>query len=111
MPVGRENDARLFYGNILGLKEVPKPQELAKRGGVWFRSGPVSVHLGVDADFHPAMKAHPAFLFEEYDALLKRLRDHGVAVTADEHPIDGKAHCYVSDPFGNRLEIVDGVVA
>jgi Glyoxalase/Bleomycin resistance protein/Dioxygenase superfamily len=108
MPLGREGEARFFYGEILGLEEVPKPPNLAKRGGVWFRSRDVSVHLGIDTNFHPATKAHPAFVCEKYDALLRRLRQHNVEIISDEQLIDERAHCYVSDPFGNRLEIIEG---
>jgi catechol 2,3-dioxygenase-like lactoylglutathione lyase family enzyme len=108
MPPGGEKEARVFYGDILGLDEVPKPTNLAKRGGAWFRSGAVLVHLGVETNFHPAMKAHPAFLCETYDALLQRLRHYNVEIILDEQLIDERAHCYVSDPFGNRLEIIKG---
>lgn len=108
MPPGREKEARLFYGEMLGLEEVPKPPNLAKRGGAWFRSGDVLVHLGIDTNFHAAMKAHPAFLCEKYDALLRRLRQHNVEIISDEQLIDERAHSYVSDPFGNRLEIIEG---
>jgi catechol 2,3-dioxygenase-like lactoylglutathione lyase family enzyme len=88
------------------MEEVPKPAELLTRGGVWFRSGTVVVHLGVDRDFRPAGKAHPAFRCSDYDALLKRLKESGVPVEADQHLVNGREHCYVADPFGNRIELI-----
>lgn len=106
MPAGGEDRARAFYAGALGLTETPKPSHLAQRGGVWFRSGGVVVHLGVDPDFHAATKAHPAFRCVDYEALLERLEAHGVAVMPDEHPFDGNPHCYVADPFGNRIELI-----
>ena len=65
MPAGRENDAREFYGRLLGIPEVPKPSHLVHRGGVWFEAGPLKVHLGVEQEFRPARKAHPALLVAE----------------------------------------------
>jgi catechol 2,3-dioxygenase-like lactoylglutathione lyase family enzyme len=107
MPPGKEDEARHFYRDILGMDEVPKPPDLAKRGGAWFRSREASVHLGVDTNFRPAMKAHPALLCENYDAFLHRLTQHNVAIVPDRQLVDGRAHCYVSDPFGNRIEIIE----
>jgi catechol 2,3-dioxygenase-like lactoylglutathione lyase family enzyme len=106
MPPGEEDRARTFYVGVLGLEEIPKPPELAARGGAWFRSGSVFLHLGVDPDFHPAKKAHPAFRCADYDALLARLREHAVDLVPDDRPFDGKPHCYISDPFGNRIELI-----
>lgn len=106
MPSGAEDRARAFYVGALGLEEVPKPADLAARGGVWFRSGSVRLHLGVDSDFRPAKKAHPAFRCGDYDGLLARLRGRDVEIVHDEGTFDGKAHCYVSDPFGNRIELI-----
>jgi catechol 2,3-dioxygenase-like lactoylglutathione lyase family enzyme len=106
MPAGREDDARAFYSSILGLPETPKPEHLAKRGGVWFESELVKIHLGVDADFRPARKAHPGLLVEGLDILLERLRSKGHIVTQDE-PLPGYRRAYVDDPFGNRLELME----
>jgi catechol 2,3-dioxygenase-like lactoylglutathione lyase family enzyme len=106
IPSGGEGVARDFYVDILGFEEIPKPPELAKRGGAWFCSGSVSLHLGVDSDFHPAKKAHPAFRCADYAALLQRLHVFGVPVIRDEQPFEGNEHCYISDPFGNRLELI-----
>jgi catechol 2,3-dioxygenase-like lactoylglutathione lyase family enzyme len=105
MPAGREDDARAFY-SLLGLSEVPKPEELAKRGGVWFENSEVKVHLGVDREFRPAKKAHPAFLVKDLPPLVERLRSAGVAV-ADDEPLAGYDRVYVTDPFGNRLELIE----
>lgn len=106
IPPGQEERARAFYVGALEFEEVPKPTELAARGGAWFRSGEVALHVGVDESFIPAKKAHPALRCRGYDALLKRLNDHGIAVTPDPLLFDGRPHCYVSDPFGNRIELI-----
>jgi len=77
MPAGRENDARAFYQGVLGIPEVAKPPQLAARGGCWFEHGDLKVHLGVEADFSPARKAHPAFIVDDLQNLVQRLRDAG----------------------------------
>lgn len=105
MPVGKEETARRFYRNLLGMTEIPKPAELARRGGCWFESGSVQLHLGVERDFRPAKKAHPALRRQDYDAMSLRLRAAGVDVRED-HGIPGVRRCHVSDPFGNRIELV-----
>ena len=105
IPPGGEPLAREFYGQLLGMIEVPKPEELAKRGGAWFTSGAVEVHLGVEADFRAAKKAHPAFRCGDYDFLLARLRAAGVAVQ-DDNSIPGVRRSHIHDPFGNRIELV-----
>jgi catechol 2,3-dioxygenase-like lactoylglutathione lyase family enzyme len=105
MPAGREEDACAFYSSLLGLPEVRKPEDLAKRGGVWFESSEVKIHLGVDRDFRPAKKAHPAFLVKDLRLLVERLRAAGVAVV--DEPLPGHDRVYVRDPFGNRLELIE----
>ncbi len=105
MPKGRETEARAFYADLLGIPEVPKPPDLAARGGCWFESGAVKVHLGVEADFRPARKAHPGLLVRGLPALAQRLRAAGVAV--EERALDGVLHVYVADPFGNRIELLE----
>jgi catechol 2,3-dioxygenase-like lactoylglutathione lyase family enzyme len=105
MPAGREDEARAFYSGLLGIPERSKPVELAKRGGVWFESGGVKVHLGVETDFRPARKAHPALVVRGLGELVERLRPAGVEVTADD--LAGYDRVYVSDPFGNRLELME----
>jgi catechol 2,3-dioxygenase-like lactoylglutathione lyase family enzyme len=107
MPVGEEEAGRAFYGDILGLTEIPKPSELAPRGGIWFRSGELEVHLGVErADFRPATKAHPAFLVSGLDELRERLEDAGYRIDEDVQ-LEGFRRFHVRDPFGNRLELVE----
>lgn len=105
MPAGGEDRAREFYGRLLGMTEVAKPAELAKRGGCWFECGAVKIHLGVEDGFRAARKAHPALRCIDYDGLTGRLRDAGVEV-ADDESIPGVRRCHVSDPFGNRIELI-----
>ncbi len=106
MPQGEEQRARDFYSHILGIPEIPKPPELAKRGGVWFENGPLKIHLGVESDFRPARKAHPALLVEDLKSLVALLRDNGFVVT-DDDALEGFFRVYVSDPFGNRIELME----
>ena len=108
MPRGREDDARRFYADLLGLPEKPKPPNLAARGGCWFGAEGVQLHLGVEDGFRPAKKAHPALLVEDLPALVDRLDQAGVAVERDE-PLPGYERVYVADPFGNRLELLEPV--
>jgi catechol 2,3-dioxygenase-like lactoylglutathione lyase family enzyme len=105
MPAGREAEARAFYAGLLGIPETPKPPELARRGGAWFEDGAVKLHLGVEADFRPARKAHPALLVRDLAALVQRLREAGVEIIED--PLEGHHRVYVADPFGNRLELME----
>jgi catechol 2,3-dioxygenase-like lactoylglutathione lyase family enzyme len=105
MPAGEEAAARHFYCTLLGMSEVPKPPELAKRGGCWFESGNAQIHLGVEADFRPARKAHPALRCRDYDALTSQLRAAGIEVR-DDSTIPGVPRCHISDPFGNRVELI-----
>lgn len=106
MPQGEEEKARAFYDRLLGLPEVPKPENLRARGGCWFESGHLKVHLGVDPDFRPARKAHPAFVVDGLDALVQVLSSAGCHVVEDE-PLSGYNRRYVSDPFGNRIELIE----
>jgi catechol 2,3-dioxygenase-like lactoylglutathione lyase family enzyme len=105
MPAGEEESARRFYVDLLGMVEIPKPPELAKRGGCWFSSGGVQLHLGVEKDFRAAKKAHPALRCHNFDGLTSRLRDAGVDTKEDE-TIPGVRRCHVFDPFGNRIELI-----
>ncbi len=107
MPAGEEQSARRFYADVLGFEEVEKLPELAQRGGTWFRAGVVKLHLGVDADFIPAIKAHPALRCTKYAKLVERLAAHGVHVSDDPLLFEGKRHCYIADPFGNRIELIE----
>ena len=106
MPAGREAAAVAFYQGLLGIPHVPKPPHLAARGGCWFESDGVKVHLGVEADFRPARKAHPALLVDDLAALVERLAEAGVPLRDDE-PLDGYDRVYADDPFGNRLELLE----
>ena len=108
IPVGAEAKARSFYGGILGLTELAKPPNLAARGGLWFALGTQQLHLGVEADFRPAKKAHPAFLARDLVRLRARLEQEGFQPYEDE-PLAGYSRFYVADPFGNRLEFLQPV--
>jgi catechol 2,3-dioxygenase-like lactoylglutathione lyase family enzyme len=105
MPPGGEADAEAFYAGLLGLSRLPKPEPMASRGGCWFASGPVAVHLGVEAEFRPARKAHPALAVRDLPALEATLRAAGVEVRPNPDAAPG-AGAYVDDPFGNRIELV-----
>ncbi|MEV5706834.1 VOC family protein [Actinoallomurus sp. NPDC052274] len=104
-PPGTEPRMREFYAGTLGLTEVPKPPALAARGGVWFRAPGVEVHIGAEADFRPAGKAHPGILVSDLDALVDRLRAAGHQVRPDDR-LPGYRRFYVDDPVGNRLEFL-----
>ena len=104
-PEGCETEARKFFSEILGWTEIPKPENLRKRGGVWFQCGVHQVHIGVQKDFAPAKKAHPAFHVENLDELREYLTQKDVQVIDDE-PLEGAKRFYLNDPFGNRLEFL-----
>jgi catechol 2,3-dioxygenase-like lactoylglutathione lyase family enzyme len=101
-----ESAARDFYEGVLGIPEVPKPPHLAKRGGAWFERGALKIHLGVEADFRPARKAHPALLVVDLASLIVRLKEHNMQVIEDD-PLEGYLRVYVVDPFGNRIELME----
>jgi catechol 2,3-dioxygenase-like lactoylglutathione lyase family enzyme len=105
MPPGRENEARAFYQGILGIAEMTKPPQLAARGGCWFEAGEVKVHLGVEKDFTPARKAHPAFIVDDLQGLIRDLKAAGYAL-AEDAPLEGYDRIFVADPFGNRIELM-----
>jgi catechol 2,3-dioxygenase-like lactoylglutathione lyase family enzyme len=106
-PPGCEEDARRFFGELLGLEEIEKPESLRSRGGVWFRVGAQELHIGVEDRFSPARKAHAAFSGTGYGELQERLRAAGVEVS-DDTSLPGVRRCYVADPWGNRIELVSG---
>ena len=107
MPAGEEDAGRAFYGDLLGLPEIPKPNELAPRGGLWFRNGSLEVHLGVEREgFTPAHKAHPAFLVSGLNELRDRLDGAGYRIDEDLQ-LEGYRRFHVRDPFGNRIELVE----
>ena len=105
MPAGGEASAQEFYEGLLGLRRVPKPPHLEQRGGCWFEDEGVKIHLGVDTEFRPARKAHPALVVEGLDGLAERL--HGAGVPVRHEPLDGYHRVYVDDPFGNRIELLE----
>ncbi|MGH9028223.1 MAG: VOC family protein [Acidimicrobiales bacterium] len=106
MPPGREPEAVAFYEGLLGIPCVAKPEHLARRGGCWFESGELKVHLGVEREFRPASKAHPALVVEGLADLKRRLSDVGTPLSDDE-PLEGFERVYVEDPFGNRIELLE----
>lgn len=108
MPAGEEAAAVAFYEGLLGVRQVEKPPHLAARGGCWFEDGDLKIHLGVDGDFRPARKAHPALVVNGLPDLIANLRNAAVPV-ADDEPLNGYQRAYVEDPFGNRIELM-GVV-
>ena len=105
MPAGRESDARKFYQGILGIPETIKPGNLAARGGCWFEDGELKIHLGVEKNFAPARKAHPAFIVDDLAGLEATLVKAGYAVSHDA-PLEGYDRIFVDDPFGNRIELM-----
>lgn len=104
-PAGSEDALRAFYAGPMGMTELTKPPVLAARGGVWFRSGAVELHLGVEADFRPAGKAHPGLLCPDLDVLVAALAATGVTAEWDDN-FPGYRRCYVRDPVGNRIELL-----
>jgi len=106
MPAGREPEAIAFYDDLLGIPHVPKPPHLAVRGGCWFERDDLKVHLGVDKEFRPATKAHPAFIVDDVRALAAAVAAAGHVVVEDE-PLEGYDRVYLTDPFGNRIELME----
>jgi catechol 2,3-dioxygenase-like lactoylglutathione lyase family enzyme len=106
-PRGCEGEARRFYGTLLGMVEVEKPESLRVRGGVWFGCGKQQLHVGVEDSFVPARKAHPAIRVaaSELDVLAERLSDAGEQVVWDE-ALAGIRRFYSQDPWGNRIELL-----
>jgi catechol 2,3-dioxygenase-like lactoylglutathione lyase family enzyme len=106
-PVGSEDEARSFFGGLLGLDEVPKPDKLAARGGVWFAVGAAQqLHVSVEDGFAPATRAHPAFVVDDLDGLRDRLEQAAVPVR-DDVPWEGVRRFHATDPFGNRIEFLE----
>ncbi|MFF2638367.1 glyoxalase [Streptomyces niveus] len=107
-PAGSEDALRAYYVDVLGMTEIPKPPVLAARGGCWFRSGPVQLHLGIEPDFRPARKAHPGLRVTGITAYAARLSSLGAPVTWDDN-LPGYRRFYSDDPVGNRLEFLEPV--
>lgn len=105
-PPQSEEQAREFYGNLLGMEEIPKPGNLQSRGGCWFKCGAQEVHIGIQADFTPAKKAHPGFTVHALEQLKSRLETAGYEIS-EEPPIAGRARFFTHDPFGNRIEFLE----
>lgn len=106
MPAGGEALARAFYGGILEIPEIPKSPNLAARGGCWFERDDLKIHLGVESEFRPARKAHPALVVADLQVLVSRLKAAGHHVREDE-PLAGYHRVYANDPFGNRIELME----
>jgi catechol 2,3-dioxygenase-like lactoylglutathione lyase family enzyme len=106
IPRGSEDRCRTFYVDLLGMTELRKPPLLAARGGMWLQNGPVVIHLGVEADFQPARKAHPAIMVSDIDGLAARLTAVGHTPTWDNETIPGTRRFHVADPLGNRIEFI-----
>jgi catechol 2,3-dioxygenase-like lactoylglutathione lyase family enzyme len=105
-PEGCEAAAREFYGSLLGMQELEKPESLRSRGGCWFQCGSQQLHIGVQQDFRPAKKAHPAFVTVNLDELRKALLARGIKVS-DDHSIPSARRFHSEDPWGNRLEFME----
>ena len=106
MPPGRESEAEAFYAGFLGFVRIPKPEPMAGRGGCWFASGPVAVHLGVEDDFRPARKAHPALVVRDLAGLVAAAAAARLEVRPNPDQPGGAGY-YIDDPFGNRIELID----
>ncbi len=105
IPAGGEDAARGFFAGLLGMTEVPKPANLSP-SGCWFTGGAVALHIGVDPDFRPATKAHPALLVDNLAGLRERLAAAGCVIREDK-PVEGYARFFTEDPFGNRIELME----
>lgn len=105
-PPQSEEQAREFYSNLLGMEEIPKPENLQARGGCWFKCGTQEVHIGVQVDFTPAKKAHPGFTVHALEQLKSKLETAGYNIS-EEPPIAGRARFFTHDPFGNRIEFLE----
>jgi catechol 2,3-dioxygenase-like lactoylglutathione lyase family enzyme len=110
IPPGGEAAARRFYGEVLGLTEVPKPEAMRARGGLWFQAGPVQLHLGLEEDMRPSAKAHPALRVADFAAWRRALVDADCEWRPSDE-IPGVERAHTRDPFGNRLELIAGDAA
>ena len=110
IPPGSDEAARAFYGGVLGLTEIPKPAPLNASGGLWFQTGASQLHIGGQAGFVPARKAHPAFVIADFEAYCALLRERGVEVR-EEVQVDGRRRAGIEDPFGNRVELIEAAGA
>lgn len=106
IPPGSDEQARAFYGGVLGMTEIPKPAPLNASGGLWFQTGSSQLHIGAQAGFVPAKKAHPAFIVTGFEAYCALLRERGVEVR-EEVRVNGRRRAGIEDPFGNRVELIE----
>lgn len=106
IPIASENRARAFYSGVLGFTEIEKPPQMAERKSIWFVSGPVNLHLGIEPDFTPAKRAHPAFVVAELDEILAACERAGIT-TKQDTSFNNFRRVHVFDPFGNRLELME----
>ena len=106
IPVGGETRARDFYTGILGLTEIEKPAEMAGRNSIWFVAGPVNLHVGIEPDFHPAKRAHPALVVNDLDDIVAACERAGHSAKPDTS-FNNFRRVHVFDPFGNRLELME----
>lgn len=109
MPAGEEEKARAFFINLLGFREIPKPPQLAKLGDLWLEAGTAQLHLGVEANFQPARKAHPAFIVDNLDELITKVQSARLETDVTQPPLDGYKRAHIFDPFGNRIELIEKV--
>jgi len=105
MPPGGEGQARQFYQELLGLREIAKPEPLTARGGCWFEGENIALHMGVEPGFKPSKKAHPCFRVVDLDACRDALEAAGVATRLDIS-VPNARRFHATDPFGNRLEFL-----
>jgi catechol 2,3-dioxygenase-like lactoylglutathione lyase family enzyme len=106
IPMAGEDRARAFYSSILGFTEIEKPPQMAERKSIWFVAGAVNLHLGIEVDFTPAKRAHPAFVVQGLDAILAACERAGITTKPDTS-FNGFRRVHVFDPFGNRLELME----
>ena len=110
MPEGEEACARAFFTGVLGMPELAKPATLEGRGGCWFACGAQELHVGVEAGFRPAKKAHPAFLVKDLEAMQARFEKAGVRISF-QPPLPSARRIFIEDPFGNRIELIERLEA
>jgi len=108
MPTGEEARARAFFTGVLGMPEIVKPDSLKGRGGCWYVCGAQELHVGVEAGFRPAKKAHPAFLVKDLTAMQARIEKAGVEIH-HQPPLPNAKRIFIEDPFGNRIELIERV--